>query len=245
MFQRNNNNPMPVYFKLQSTIKEKIERGFWKPGDMIPSERQFAEENKLSIGTVKKAVSNLVHEGFLYRLQGRGTFVTGTYINKDKIRYYRYYSDFGANESNTKIKLLDIERIAPIPSTNRLLKLRAKDELFKISRFMNSDAGPRVFSVSYLPQKLFRDLDTPLFRAKIEKIALYSILEENYGVPTIYNQELIGAVCAEQEIADHLQVSVGTPLVSIEMLSFTYKDKPYELRTSYCITGEKRLFREY
>lgn len=245
MISRRNENPTPVYFKLQSFLRDKIEQGDWKPGDRIPPERVFAEEHRLSIGTVKKAISNLVNEGFLYRIQGKGTFVTGTYIRRDKIRYYRSYSEFGDSENDLTIKLLDIRKIKPLPEVNKLLKLRANAGLFRIDRIMNSDDGPLILSVSYLPQRKFADLDTPLFRQKIEKIALYSILEESYGVPTIYNQELIGADRADAEVARHLKVRRGSPLLVIEMLSFTYRDNPYEYRISHCLTEQKKLFREY
>ncbi len=245
MLNRRSENPTPVYFKLQSAIKEKIEQGHWKPGDMIPPERIFAEEHKLSIGTVKKAISNLVNEGFLYRIQGKGTFVTGTYVRRDKLRYYRCFSNFGDSESNMNITLLGIERIRPVPEINRLLKLRSKSDLFKVSRLMNFDEGPRILSVSYLAQSQFKALDAPLFRTKMEKVALYSILEESYGVPTIYNQELIGVEKAAKDVARELNIRTGTPLVVIEMLAFTYKDRPYEYRISHCITSERKLFREY
>ncbi len=245
MLNRKNDIPTPVYYKLQSAIKEKIEDGHWRPGDMIPPERLFAEEHKLSIGTVKKAISNLVNEGFLYRIQGKGTFVTGNYVRRDKLRYYRYYENFVDSKTKMKIKLLDMKKIKPVLSINRLLKLRITEELYKISRSMNFDEGPRIMSISYLPQKQFKDLDSPLFRTKMEKVALYSILEESYGVPTIYNQELIGAENADKEIASQLKVPVGTALVTIEMLSYTYKDRPYEYRISYCVTDTEKLFREY
>jgi len=245
MLNRKSDIPTPVYYKLQSAIKEKIEDGHWKPGDMIPPERLFAEEHKLSIGTVKKAISNLVNEGFLYRIQGKGTFVTGNYVRRDKLRYYRYYADFVDSKTKMKIKLLDMEKIKPVLSINRLLKLHTKDQLYRISRSMNFAEGPRIISISYLPQKQFKDLDSPLFRTKMEKVALYSILEESYGVSTIFNQELIGAEKAKKEIADRLKISEGTPLLIIEMLSFTYKDQPYEYRISYCVTDTEKLFREY
>ena len=103
----------------------------------------------------------------------------------------------------------------------------------------------RALSISYLPQKQFKDLDTSLFRVKMEKVALYAILEESYGVPTIYNQELIGVEKADKEVAGHLGVPKGTPLTTIEMLSFTYKDRPYEYRISHCVTDSEKLFREY
>ena len=83
-----------------------------------------------------------------------------------------------------------------------------------------------------LPQNLF------------EKVTLYKLLEKNYGYPTIYNHELFDAVVAGEEVAGALEIPVNTPVLYIDMLSFTYKDKPYEYRQSYCFCGKRNIFRE-
>ena len=60
---------LPAYKILQRVIEACIGDGIWKPGEMIPPERLFAQSAGMSIGTVKKAMSNLVNEGVLYRRQ--------------------------------------------------------------------------------------------------------------------------------------------------------------------------------
>ena len=244
MISRNSEIPMPVYYRLQSAIKEKIESGHWKPGDRIPPERVFADDHQLSVGTVKKAIANLVNEGYLYRIQGKGTFVAGTSLRRDQLRYYRYSGSFDDEEGDLKVKLLDVEKVGAIPAVNDMLALRGNQGLFRVRRVLFANDTPRVYTISYLPQKLFAGLDA-LSTQKVEGEPLYLILEERYGVPTIHNQELIGINEADKEVAQYMGIREGASLLFIEMLSFTYKQRPYEYRTSYCQTDEKKLFRGY
>jgi DNA-binding GntR family transcriptional regulator len=70
-------NPTPAYFKLQKQLQDEIESGRLAPQERVPPERRLAELHKVSIGTVTKAILNLVNQGYLYRVQGSGTFVAG------------------------------------------------------------------------------------------------------------------------------------------------------------------------
>ncbi|MGD8259151.1 MAG: UTRA domain-containing protein, partial [Desulfobacterales bacterium] len=69
-------------------------------------------------------------------------------------------------------------------------------------------------------------------------------LEEIYGLPTILNKELISAISADGAAAKKLKIRKGSPVLLIEMLSFTYKQTPYEYRRSYCLADKKAIFRE-
>jgi GntR family transcriptional regulator len=70
-------------------------------------------------------------------------------------------------------------------------------------------------------------------------------VEESYGQPTIFNRELLSVLSAESNVATTLAIQEGTPLLLIEMLAFTYKERPYEYRQSYCLTDIRKIFREY
>ncbi len=236
--------PTPVYYKLQSEIKDKIERGKWKPGVMIPPERVFVEEHRVSIGTVKKAITNLVNEGFLYRIQGKGTFVTDTQSRRNRLRYYRLFKDFSDEESDLRFKLSELKIVNGWKPIRHMLRVRSNQKLIRIKRSMIASGSPLIFSTSFLPEKLFKGLER-LPKSHLESQPLYTYLEEHYDVPTIYNQELISAVGADPETSKQLDVPEGTPLLLIEMLSFTYKDKPYEYRISFCRTDSKKVFRSY
>ena len=62
------------YFKLMEDLKEMILRGELRAGDKLPSENELSQQYAVSRQTVRKALSILENEGFIYAEHGRGTF---------------------------------------------------------------------------------------------------------------------------------------------------------------------------
>lgn len=73
---------MPLYFQLKEVLKEKIEKGIYKPDELIPSERELIDTYGISRTPVRQALNELVAEGFLRREHGRGTFVAPKKIDQ-------------------------------------------------------------------------------------------------------------------------------------------------------------------
>lgn len=66
----------PLYLQLIEQIKTRIAAGDWKPGDELPSIRMLAAASQVSVITVKRAYSELEHEGVIVTQQGKGSFVS-------------------------------------------------------------------------------------------------------------------------------------------------------------------------
>ena len=112
-----------------------------------------------------------------------------------------------------------------------------------MQRLFKSGRRPMVYTVSYLPEDLFKGLDK-VPKNIFESAPLYIIFRERYGIPTIYNHELFEAIEADSNTAHLLKIPDQSPILRIEMLSYTYKNKPYEYRISYCSTQTQKMFRE-
>lgn len=69
-------SPIPLYFQLAEILKERIEAGHWPAGGRFPSERELAEEFRISRTVIRPALDLLASDGQLVRIKGRGTFVT-------------------------------------------------------------------------------------------------------------------------------------------------------------------------
>jgi GntR family transcriptional regulator len=69
-------SPLPLYHQLKQLLLDQIERGSWKPGDLIPGEQELQDEYRLSRTTVRQALRELELEGKVTRHRGRGTFVS-------------------------------------------------------------------------------------------------------------------------------------------------------------------------
>ena len=73
MLQRS--SPLPLYHQLKQLLADRIQRGEWKPGDLVPGEHELQDTFHLSRTTVRQAMQELEREGFVTRHRGRGTFV--------------------------------------------------------------------------------------------------------------------------------------------------------------------------
>ena len=65
---------IPMYEQIQNELMEQIQSGFFQPGDRIPSEKELAERYHVSRITAVKALTELALNGYIYRVQGRGSF---------------------------------------------------------------------------------------------------------------------------------------------------------------------------
>lgn len=237
-------NPEPAYYRLQKQIQHEIETGKLVPGERILAERSLSENHRVSVGTVTKAILNLVHEGYLHRVQGSGTFVAGTKLKRENLRYYRYHRDFGDEESELRVELLQRASIAAPRLIAVRLGIPKESAVYELKRLLLSEDGPLVFSVSYLPGKMFKRFEE-MPSTRLESVPLYMTIEEKYKTPTVLNRELISAISADTDVSAHLAIEPGSPILLIEMLAFTYKERPYEYRRSYCSTFSRKILREY
>jgi GntR family transcriptional regulator len=238
-----NRNLVPIYYRLQNDLRENIENGKWIPGKAIPPAQKIANDYGISLGTAHKAILNLVTEGYLYRIQGVGTFVAGTTIRRESLRYIRMRENFLTDDITYHIRLIDLEVARGIPLINDYLKISADENLFRLKRVFISHSNPIAYTISSLPCKLFKKFKERVIPL-LEKMTLYECIEQEYGMPTISNHELFGISQADQKLAETLGVEIGSPVLTVEMLSFTYKGRPYEYRISYFNIGDQKLFRE-
>ena len=235
-------DPVPIYFKVQKALKEQIESNQFAPGDSIPSERILAEQYQVSLGTVKKAIGNLVTDGYLYRIRGKGTFVTNNTVRRENIKSYRLLRDFKGRESSLKLNLLSLGKAKADPRINQLLKLKPEAGLYRLERTFTSKGTALIYTVSYLPRRLFPDLEKK-GKYSLGKNSLYVFVEKEYSMATVGNEELFYALAAPETAARILEVEAGAPLLVWDMLALTYKDQPYEFRVSYCVTNARKIHR--
>jgi len=113
----NKNSPIPLYYQLEEHIKGLIENGELSPGDALPPEREYAEKYQISRMTVRQAFTQLVNEGYLYRLQGKGTFVAERKIEQPLQGLTSFTEDMKARGFTPGNKLIKFEII---PATSQI-----------------------------------------------------------------------------------------------------------------------------
>ena len=218
---------LPLYQQIKSLLTSSLQAGEWRPGEAIPSEMELAVRFKVSQGTVRKAIDELATENLLVRRQGKGTYVATHAEEQIQYRFLRLTPDDGA-PGGMQRRLLDCRRMRAPAEVARALELKAGEAAVQVRRLLLADERPVVLDDIWLPGALFKGLSA-------EKLSdyrgpMYGLFEAEFGVRMIRAEEKIRAVAAATAEAALLALPVGAPLLSVERLSFTYGDKPVELR---------------
>ena len=221
----------PLYQQIKALLVQGLQAGEWLPGQSIPSEIELAARFKVSQGTVRKAIDEMATENMLVRRQGKGTFVATHAEQSTQYRFLRLQPDDG-NAAPLQRRLLECRRMRAPAEVARLLALKAGEAAVQVRRLLlAADGGtlrPVVLDDLWLPGTPFKGLTAE--RMEAWRGPLYRLFEAEFSVHMIRAEEKLRAVAAPAEEAELLQVPVGSPLLSVERLSFTYGDRPVELR---------------
>jgi GntR family transcriptional regulator len=218
----------PLYQQIKALITRGLQAGEWKPGEAIPSEMELAGRFKVSQGTVRKAIDELAAENILVRRQGKGTFVATHAEEKIQYRFLRLVPDDESGPGRVERRILECRRVRAPADVARVLELKSGDVAVQIRRTLVFAGRPVVLDDIWLPGAAFKGLTAE--RLAEYRGPLYGLFETEFGVRMIRAEEKIRSVAADPAIAATLQVAPGAPLLSVERLSFTYGDKPVELR---------------
>ena len=220
----------PLYQQIKGLILHSLQHGEWKPGEAIPSEIELAARFRVSQGTVRKAIDELAAENLVTRRQGKGTFVSTHAERQVQYRFLKLLPDAGdaSKEGPAQRTILECRRLRAGADVARSLALRAGDSVVQIKRILSFVGVPTILEDIWLPGQTFKGLTA-------EQMAhyqgpTYAMFELDFGVRMVRAEEKIRAVLPDATQAQWLNVPPGTPLLSVERLSYTYNDVPKELR---------------
>lgn len=226
----------PLYRQIKDLLLQSLDRGEWKPGEIIPSEIDLAARFQVSQGTVRKAVDELAAEHLLLRRQGKGTFVATHHEARVRYRFLRLAADDdSADEAGrAESRILECRRLRAPVDIARALDLRAGESVLMIRRLLAMNHKPTVVDDIWLPGTVFKGLTLEQLTAS--KAPLYGLFESEFGVSMVRADEKLRAVAAAADIAELLNIAPGTPLLQVDRVSYTYGDRPVEVRCGRYLT---------
>lgn len=204
------------YVALKKILIDKITKNEYKVDEAIPSEHDLMQMYQMSRITVRKAIDDMVNEGYLYRVQGKGTFVKNDENLHDLFSIVSCTEDIISKGMTVSRKVVNAEIR---PSEKRIadhLNIQPAEQVFRLERIFYANELPLNYTKAYLPESLFPGIESIDF----SKFSLYSTLETTYGVKITHAKRTLEAVLAEENIAKHLLVKVGEPLLLFQCETF-------------------------
>jgi GntR family transcriptional regulator len=234
---------VPLYKEVKRLLTETLSSGEWKPGTAIPAEWKLAERFNVAIGTVRKAVDELVSENILIRQQGRGTFVAAH--NRARLMFHFFHivkSDGGKDtaKQTPEVVMLSFSSAQANAEEAVHLGIAAGAKVFRIRNVLKLSGEPVIFDTITIPQMLFPKLTAAKFKNRPNTI--YHLYQIEFGITVVRSAERLRARLADTEVAAILGVKVRAPLLEIRRVAMTFNDAPVEFRRSLVNTDDYEYF---
>lgn len=224
------NRKVPLYYQLESILREKILSGEWGEGHQVPTESRLVSLYGVSRITVRQALSSLADDGLVERIQGRGTYVTKRKPIKGTIRLTGFLEDLMAMGIETRVRMIEFKKIKAAPIEAEQLAVAAGDPIWQMKRVRSVKDSPYSYIVSYLPE----EIGDQIMPEDLSHGSLLKLLEDKLGIGLGEASQVINAALADGYTSGLLRTKVGAPLLSIERRVSTIDGRPVEfVRTLY------------
>ncbi len=205
------NNPQPLYVQVHNILVGRLDSGIYKPHDRIPSENLLRQEFGVSRETLRSVLTELVRDGRLYRVQGKGTYVSEPKITAKDFTYVgirRQLEELGYNVTTI---LLGVEK-QPCPlSIAAHLQIPEGEEVYYIQRLRKVKEESLSIHNTYVPAALCPDFARNDFCNK----QMCELLSEQYGLVRGRVRETLESVLAREDETELLGIKKGQPLLKL------------------------------
>lgn len=222
----------PKYYLVKKKLIELINSDAFVDTQMIPSERELMKQFNVSRITVKRAVDDLVNEGYLYRVQGKGTFLRKEEAEHDLVSIMSCTEDIIRMGMVPSKILIDTQIIEADKVRQKRLHLLNGEMVIMLKRVYYADKVPVNYTTTYLPMKYFPGIE----KYDFAKESIYNILETEYGVKITTAKRTLEAVLAIDEVATLLDVNQKQPVILFKAITngiVNGREVPIETFKSY------------
>ncbi len=200
----------PRYYQLMEILRDLC--ASLEPGQIVPSELELCQMYGVSRTTVRKALDHLRQEGLLYRIQGKGTFVSPPKLRERFVHQTAgIYEDMASRGVALRTQVLEQTIIPASKVVASELQLVAGSPVIKLVRLRFVNDEPLLVSTTFLPYRSFPGLENE----DLNNASLYVVLREKYGVRLGRGTRLVEASPCTDEEAGLLGVPAGSPLLVI------------------------------
>lgn len=218
------NAATPLYIQLADVIRDKIQRGEWVADQKIPSENELNHLYGISRMTARQVLARLVDEGLLFRVQGKGTFVSRQKISTRSPSYQGIREQLEQQGYATETKVLSHNLVHADARVAAALRLEKGTSVYSIRRLRSVDSTPISLHESFVPQSLAPDV----IERDLANEQLCKVLDRDYNLQMSQITESLETTTASAAVAKLFGTRAGTPLLLLEQQIKTPNGTPFE-----------------
>lgn len=237
MLKINKDSRLPLYYQLSDAIKDKIESGGWEAHTQLPSERELCEIYGVSRATVRQAMQELEVNGYIYKVQGKGTFVNPQKIKQDLLKFYSFTEEMKKLGKTPTSSVIDFSVVNCNEKVAKKMRMTMADSVYKFTRLRLADNEPMMLEMTYVPCHRFPGITKRMLEAR----PLYDILTKEHEAKLTMAEEIFTPVLVRENEAELLKYLSQSPGMMIERL--TYEDNTIIEYTVGIARGDKFEYR--
>jgi GntR family transcriptional regulator len=214
----------PLYVQIKELLRGRILDGSYQPHQQLPSEAEMIAAFDVSRITVRQALGDLENEGLIFKLHGKGTFVSKPKAFQDLGRLQGFGEAMRQMGYETYSRVVSIRNVVPSAQVREQLKLGKRAGVTELRRLRFLNRAPISFDVSYLPTALGQKLA----KEDLATRDVFVILENDYGLSLGHADLQIGSALADEHLGAQLQVQEGSPVLFIERTTHDAEGRPID-----------------
>lgn len=231
-----NKSKSPLYYQLAEIIIEEIKTKNLKEDDKILTEREYCEKYNLSRATVRQGIAYLEKKGYLYKIQGCGTFVSSRVLKQKLLKFYSFTEEMKKQGKTPESRILSFKEKIAGEKIAQELNLDKEEKIFELVRLRLADEDIYMYEKTYLPVKKFLNFS----KKDILNIPLYDVLQKKYNIIFSKATERFSVLSADKKISEALEIDEKSPIIKLQRWTYTGIEK-IEYTVSF-LRGDKFEF---
>lgn len=228
----------PLYRQIRHLLLQAIKRGQLLPHEQAPSERELSELTGVSRMTVRQALQQLVSDGWLYTVPGKGTFVAADpKIEQNLQRLTGFTEEVQSQGFAPGSQILSIQVVPADGRTAEVFGILPGSALIRICRKRLANGVPIAVETTHLVQEAFPGLDG----IDLANQSLYNVLQTRYSVYPARAVQLVEAHSVDEATAVLLEIQPKEPVLTMERITYGIDGRPVEYVLSTYRADRSRL----
>lgn len=231
-----NKSKSPLYYQLAEIIIEEIKTKNLKEDDKILTEREYCEKYNLSRATVRQGIAYLEKKGYLYKIQGCGTFVSSRVLKQKLLKFYSFTEEMKKQGKTPESKILSFKEKIAGEKIAQELNLDKEEKIFELVRLRLADKDIYMYEKTCLPVKKLLNFS----KKDILNTPLYDVLQKKYNIIFSKATERFSVLSADKKISEVLEIDEKSPIIKLQRWTYTGIEK-IEYTVSF-LRGDKFEF---
>jgi len=205
----------PLYEQIKKTLRQQILDGRYAPLDRMPSEHELIDRYGVSRITVRQALGDLERDGLIFRLHGKGSFVSKPKATQDLSRLQGFGEAMAGLGRVAFNRVRSLKLVKATPAVAAALELAPGSPVTQIKRVRALDHEPVSVELSHVPGEWHALME----RADLASRDLYDVLENDAAVDIGHAEVSLEARLADAAVAKDLRIAAGDAVLHLERLT--------------------------